>query len=78
VRSATNHQDEGEFTLPRGTRSSVQGAFDSGRRRSPCYAFADCRLDTQVYLLDRAGLAIPLRPKVFHALQFLIEHATAR
>ena len=74
MQSATDHQDESELTVPRGTRSSVQGAVDSRRKRSPGYAFADCRLDTQAYLLDRAGLAIPLRPKVFHALQFLIEH----
>ena len=60
--------------MPRGTRSSVQGVVDSSRKGSLRYAFADCQLDTQVYLLDRAGLAIPLRPKVFHALQFLIEH----
>ena len=60
--------------MPRGTRSSAPGAFDSPRKKSPGYAFADCRLDTQAYLLDRAGLATPLRPKVFHALQFLIEH----
>ena len=52
----------------------MPGATDSRRKTSPGYAFADCRLDTQTYLLDRAGLAIPLRPKVFHALRFLIEH----
>ena len=44
------------------------------RKRSPRYAFADYLLDTQAYVLYRAGLAIPLRPKVFHALEFLIEH----
>ena len=44
------------------------------RKRSPRYAFADYLLDTQADVLDRAGLAIPLRPKVFHALEFLIEH----
>ena len=60
--------------MPRGTRSSAPGAFDSPRKRPPGYAFADCRLDTQAYLLNRAGLATPLRPKVFHVLEFLIEH----
>ena len=74
MESATDHQYESELTVPRGTRSSVQGAVDFSPKRSLSYAFADCRLDTQAYLLDRAGLANPLRPKVFHALQFLIEH----
>jgi DNA-binding winged helix-turn-helix (wHTH) protein/class 3 adenylate cyclase/tetratricopeptide (TPR) repeat protein len=38
------------------------------------YVFADCLLDTQLYTLSRAGLAIPLQPKVFQALRYLLEH----
>jgi DNA-binding winged helix-turn-helix (wHTH) protein/class 3 adenylate cyclase len=38
------------------------------------YVFADCLLDTQLYTLYRTGLAIPLRPKAFHVLRYLIEH----
>jgi DNA-binding winged helix-turn-helix (wHTH) protein len=35
------------------------------------YVFADCVLDTALATLHRAGRAIPLRPKVFHLLQYL-------
>ena len=38
------------------------------------YVFADCVLDTQLYTLSRAGRAIPLRPKAFHVLRYLLEH----
>src|SRR5215471_13379718 len=38
------------------------------------YLFADCLLDTQLYTLSRAGRAIPLRPKAFHVLRYLLEH----
>ena len=38
------------------------------------YVFADCFLDTQLYTLSRAGRAIPLRPKAFHVLRYLLEH----
>src|SRR6266571_1202926 len=38
------------------------------------YVFADCLLDTQLYTLYWAGLAIPLRPKAFHVLRYLLEH----
>jgi DNA-binding winged helix-turn-helix (wHTH) protein len=37
------------------------------------YGFADCLLDTQLYTLARAGRVIPLRPKAFHVLRYLIE-----
>ena len=37
------------------------------------YVFADCLLDTQLYTLYRAGRAIPLRPKAFHVLHYLLE-----
>src|SRR5215471_12323580 len=37
------------------------------------YVFADCVLDTTLATLQRAGRAIPLRPKVFHLLQYLLE-----
>ena len=38
------------------------------------YLFADCLLDTQLYILSRAGMAISLQPKVFQALHYLLEH----
>src|SRR5262245_28811286 len=38
------------------------------------YVFADCLLDTQLYTLSRAGLVIPLGPKAFHVLRYLLEH----
>jgi DNA-binding winged helix-turn-helix (wHTH) protein len=38
------------------------------------YTFADCELDTQLYTLWRAGQPLPLRPKVFQVLRYLIEH----
>ena len=38
------------------------------------YVFADCLLDTQCYLLHRAGRSLRLRPKVFQALLYLLTH----
>src|SRR4029453_9103039 len=38
------------------------------------YLFADCLLDTQCYLLRRAGQSIRLRPKVFQVLAYLLTH----
>src|SRR5262247_4066510 len=38
------------------------------------YLFADCLLDTQCYLLRRAGQSIRLRPKVFQVLTYLLTH----
>ena len=37
------------------------------------YIFANCELDTQCYRLRRADLDVPLRPKAFHLLVYLIE-----
>ena len=37
------------------------------------YVFADCVLDIALATLHRASRAIPLRPKVFHLLQYLLE-----
>ena len=37
------------------------------------YVFADCILDTTLATLHRAGRAIPVRPKVFRLLQYLLE-----
>src|SRR6266581_8454357 len=36
------------------------------------YLFAGCLLDTQCYLLRRAGQSIRLRPKVFQVLTYLL------
>ncbi len=38
------------------------------------YAFSDCELDTQLYILRRAGQPVRVRPKVFEVLCYLIEH----
>ena len=38
------------------------------------YVFGDCTLDTERYELRRAGVWIPLRPKVFQLLAYLITH----
>src|SRR5438445_11756123 len=38
------------------------------------YRFSDCVLDTQLYILDRAGQRTRLAPKVFEVLCYLIEH----
>jgi DNA-binding winged helix-turn-helix (wHTH) protein len=38
------------------------------------YVFADCILDTRLYTLYRGGIAMRLRPKAFHVLQYLLEH----
>ena len=38
------------------------------------YVFADCLLDTQCYLLRRAGQSIRLQPKVFQVLTYLLTH----
>jgi DNA-binding winged helix-turn-helix (wHTH) protein/class 3 adenylate cyclase/tetratricopeptide (TPR) repeat protein len=37
------------------------------------YLFADCILDTDRYTLERAGTTIPLRPKVFQVLRYLLD-----
>jgi predicted ATPase/DNA-binding winged helix-turn-helix (wHTH) protein len=37
------------------------------------YVFGDCTLDTQRYELRRGGVGLPLRPKVFQVLVYLIE-----
>jgi DNA-binding winged helix-turn-helix (wHTH) protein len=37
------------------------------------YVFGDCTLDPQQYELRRRGARIPLRPKVFQVLTYLIE-----
>jgi DNA-binding winged helix-turn-helix (wHTH) protein len=38
------------------------------------YAFADCVLDTHFYMVARARQSLPLRPKVFQLLHYLLEH----
>jgi DNA-binding winged helix-turn-helix (wHTH) protein len=38
------------------------------------YVFGDYTLDTLRYELRRAGAPIPLRPKVFHLLAYLLVH----
>lgn len=38
------------------------------------YVFADCELDTQLYVLRRADRLIDIRPKVFQVLLYLLEH----
>jgi len=38
------------------------------------YVFGECILDTQQYVLYRAGHALPLQPKVFQVLHYLLTH----
>lgn len=38
------------------------------------YAFGDCELDTDLYILRRAGQVVRLSPKVFQVLIYLLEH----
>jgi DNA-binding winged helix-turn-helix (wHTH) protein len=38
------------------------------------YVFANCTLDTQLYVLRRADRVIALRSKVFQVLAYLLEH----
>src|SRR5262245_34430933 len=38
------------------------------------YRFDQCTLDTERYELRRAGTLIPLRPKVFQLLTYLLAH----
>src|SRR5215510_11893057 len=38
------------------------------------YRFGDCELDTTLYSLQRAGQRVRLRPKVFRACLYLLEH----
>src|SRR5262245_36422257 len=44
-----------------------------GRIQTMLYVFGDCTLDTRGYELRRGGTRIPLRPKVFRVLVYLIE-----
>jgi TolB-like protein/DNA-binding winged helix-turn-helix (wHTH) protein len=38
------------------------------------YRFGDCELDTDLYVLQRGGKAIRLRPKVFRVCLYLLQH----
>src|SRR5919109_3587775 len=46
-----------------------RGEMDGATMR---YVFGDYSLDTQRYELARAGVLIPLRPKVFQVLAYLL------
>jgi class 3 adenylate cyclase len=39
------------------------------------YVFGDCTLDTELYVVQRTGLTIPLRHKVFQVLHYLLSHS---
>ena len=51
-----------------------QALTESRTRREPTmrYGFGDYTLDTHRYELRRAGQLVPLRPKVFHVLAYLL------
>jgi DNA-binding winged helix-turn-helix (wHTH) protein len=51
-----------------------QRLHDRSRHNAMFYAFANCELDPHGYELRRDGLPIPLRPKVFAVLLYLIRH----
>jgi DNA-binding winged helix-turn-helix (wHTH) protein len=44
------------------------------RRLAMRYVFGDCTLDTKRYELYRAGVRIPVRPKIFQLLAYLIAY----
>src|SRR5215475_3091954 len=58
--------------LDRATRSCGNLPLCSGGRM--LYRFADCTLDTPLYILHRAGQSTRLSRKVFETLCYLIEH----
>src|SRR5262245_27186292 len=55
-----------------GTHGDGDPPVRSGERMR--YRFADCALDTQLYILHRADQTTRLAPKVFEVLCYLIEH----
>ncbi|MGI9332909.1 MAG: winged helix-turn-helix domain-containing protein, partial [Gammaproteobacteria bacterium] len=57
---------------PRTARRDIQKPRH--REQIVRYAFGDCELDTQLYLLHRHGKTTALRPKVFRTLLYLVEH----
>jgi len=60
-----------------GAVGSHDQALPEGCRRRELavyYRFGDSTLDTQRYELRRAGHLVPLRPKVFHVLAYLLTH----
>ena len=52
----------------------VSGGWSTSRREEGVmrYLFADYCLDTQRYELHQAGVPIPLPPKVFQVLAYLV------
>jgi hypothetical protein len=38
------------------------------------YRFGECELDTHLFSLRRGGVSVPLRPKVFQVLTYLLRH----
>src|SRR5919198_519552 len=70
----------GEIGAPGGhdpageTSRSVEGPHGRMEGGTMRYVFADYVLDTLRYELRQAGAAIPLRPKVFQVLAYLLAH----
>src|SRR5262249_32543121 len=55
-------------------RTMGRGGAEGEEIEAMRYLFADCLLDTQCYLLRRAGQLIRLRPKEFQVLTYLLTH----
>src|SRR5262249_5209876 len=55
-------------------RTMGRGGAEGEEIEAMRYVFADCLLDTQCYLLRRAGQSIRLQPKVFQVLTYLLTH----
>src|SRR5215510_6587499 len=64
-RPATAHR------APVSTRTAHRAVGGHLRMR---YVFGDCTLDTELYVVQRTELTIPLRPKVFQVLHYLLRH----
>src|ERR687887_2571 len=70
----------GEIGAPGGhdpageTSRSVEGPYGRTEGGTMRYVFGDYVLDTLRYELRQAGAAIPLRPKVFQVLAYLLAH----
>jgi len=45
------------------------------QRDAKVHEFGDCRLDTEAHTLTRAGRDVPLSPKEFELLHYLVAHA---
>src|SRR4029450_4670498 len=60
-----------DYLAPGSARTAHRTVGGHTRMR---YVFGDCTLDTELYVVQRTGLTIPLRLKVFQVLHYLLGH----